>query len=281
MTTQAAQRVANRILALPAAEQLRAVTYFKRLVEKRRAELGPAPVDAVTMARDFGLDPDPWQVGLLRNPSNRILLNCSRQTGKSTITALFAVHTANYDAGSLVLLLSPSLRQSQELFKKARDIHRSLKHPVPTDAESALRLELTNGSRIVSLPGKETTVRGYSGVGLLAVDEAARVPDDLYFSVRPMLAVSGGRLMALSTPFGTRGWWYEAWRSDEPWERYQVAAVDCPRIPPEFLDEERRAMGEWWYAQEYECEFLDAETQPFGREDVDRAFEEEVEAWVL
>ena len=281
MMVQAAHRVANRILALPGAEQRRAVAYFKRLVDERRAELGPPPVDAVTMARDVGLDPDPWQTDLLRSASARILLNCSRQTGKSTITALFAVHTAHFEARALVLLMSPTLRQSQELFKKALDIHRSLDHPVATEAESALRLELKNGSRIVSLPGKEHTVRGYSGVKLLAVDEAARVPDDLYFSVRPMLAVSGGRLMALSTPFGTRGWWYEAWRSDEPWERYKVAAADCPRIPPEFLAEERRAMGEWWYAQEYECEFLDAETQPFGREDVDRAFEEEVEAWEL
>ncbi len=275
------QRVANRILALPAAEQRQAVAYFQQLVEERRAELGPPPVDAVTMARKFGLDADPWQVDLLRSNSDRILLNCSRQTGKSTITALLAVHTAHFEAGALVLLLSPSLRQSQELFKKALDIHRSLEHPVATEAESALRLELKNGSRIISLPGKEHTVRGYSGVNLLAVDEAARVADDLYFSIRPMLAVSGGRLMALSTPFGTRGWWFEAWRSDEPWERYEATAAQCPRISQDFLDEERRAMGEWWYAQEYECQFLDAETQPFGREDIDRAFAEEVTAWDL
>ena len=105
--------------------------------------------------------------------------------------------------------------------------------------------------------------------------------DELYYSVRPMLAVSGGRLVALSTPFGTRGWWYEAWESDEPWERYRVPAAECPRISEEFLEEERRAMGEWWWAQEYGCDFLDAETQPFGREDVDAAFEEELEAWDL
>ncbi|HSL82166.1 MAG TPA: hypothetical protein VLF66_05285, partial [Thermoanaerobaculia bacterium] len=123
--------------------------------------------------------------------------------------------------------------------------------------------------------------RGFSGVRLLAVDEAARVADELYYSVRPMLAVSGGRLVALSTPFGTRGWWYDAWRSEEPWERYEVPAKECPRISADFLEEERRSMGEWWFAQEYLCEFLDAETQPFGREDVERAFEEEVEAWAL
>jgi hypothetical protein len=238
-------------------------------------------LDPVRLAVAMGLDPDPWQVEFLRNPSKRILLNCSRQSGKSTITALLAAHTALYRPDSLVLLLSPTQRQSHELFRKAQDAYRSIPTAIPVVQESALRLELSNGSRIVSLPGKETTVRGFSGVVLLAVDEAARVPDDLYYAIRPMLAVSQGRLVALSTPFGTRGWWYEAWRSPEAWERYEVPAARCPRISPEFLAEERRTIGEWWFAQEYGCEFIDAETQPFSREDIERAFEEEVEAWDL
>jgi hypothetical protein len=237
-----------------------------------------APVE---MAHAADLAPDPWQAQLLRSAAPRVLLNCSRQAGKSTMAATLAVHAALYEPPSLVLLLSPSLRQSQELFKKALSCYRSAGGSVPSKTESALRLELENGSRIISLPGKQDTVRGFSGVRLLVVDEAARVPSELYFAVRPMLAVSGGRLLALSTPFGTRGWWYEAWRSKEPWERYEVSATQCPRITQEFLDEERRAMGEWWFAQEYECQFLDAETQPFGREDIERAFEEEVEPWDL
>ena len=119
------------------------------------------------------------------------------------------------------------------------------------------------------------------GVRLLAVDEAARVADELYYSVRPMLAVSGGRLVALSTPFGTRGWWYEAWRSEETWERFEVPAAECPRISKEFLEEERRSMGEWWYQQEYECDLsrrADPALRPGGR---GPAFEEEVEPWDL
>jgi hypothetical protein len=238
-------------------------------------------LDPVRVAEEMELDPDPWQAQFLRSPGRRILLNCTRQSGKSTVTALLAAHTALYDPGALVLLLSPTQRQSHELFRKALDAYRSIPTAIPIAQESALRMELVNGSRVVSLPGKETTVRGFSGVRLLAVDEAARVPDELYYSVRPMLAVSGGRLVALSTPFGTRGWWYEAWESDEAWERYKVPAEECPRISAEFLEEERRSMGEWWFQQEYQCEFLDAETQPFGREDVEAAFEEEVEAWNL
>jgi hypothetical protein len=238
-------------------------------------------LDPVRVAVAMGLATDPWQAKFLRSPDRRTLLNCSRQSGKSTVTALLAAHTALYDPGSLTLLLSPTQRQSHELFRKALDAYQAIPTAVPLTQESALRLELSNGSRIVALPGKETTVRGFSGVRLLAVDEAARVPDELYYSVRPMLAVSGGRLVALSTPFGTRGWWYEAWESEEPWQRYRVPAGECPRISEEFLEEERRSMGEWWFAQEYECEFLDAETQPFGREEVEAAFEEEVETWDL
>jgi len=118
-------------------------------------------------------------------------------------------------------------------------------------------------------------------VSLLIVDEAARVADDLYYSIRPMLAVSSGRLIALSTPWGCRGWFYEAWHSSEPWQHWEIPASKCPRIKPEFLAEERRVVGSYWFNQEYECQFLDSQTQVFRREDVDAMFTEKVEQWAL
>jgi len=166
----------------------------------------------------------------------------------------------------LVLLLSPSLRQSQELFKKVVDAYRLLATPAPVLAESALRLELTNGSRIISLPGTEQTIRGYSGVDLLFIDEAARVADELYYSVRPMLAVSGGRLVCLSTPFGKRGWFYKEWSDGEGWERVKVTAEQCQRIAQDFLDEERRSLPALWYKSEDLCEFTDTLDQVFATE---------------
>jgi hypothetical protein len=222
----------------------------------------------------FGAEPDAWQIQLLRSRSPRILLNCSRQAGKSTATGVIAVHEASFHAGSLILLLSPALRQSQELFRKCLDVYRALDNPVPAHAESALRLELENGSRIVSLPGKEGTIRGYSGVRLLAIDEAARVPDELYASVRPMLATSGGRLIAPSTPWGRRGWWHREYtEGGAVWERFEVPATECPRIPAAFLEEERQSMSAWQFAQEYMCQFEQNEATLFSHETIRAALD--------
>jgi hypothetical protein len=177
-----------------------------------------------------------------------------------------------------VLLLSPTERQSGELFKdKVLRLYRGLGRPVAAVQESALQLTLANGSRIIALPGKEETVRCYSSVALLIVDEASRVPDILYSSIRPMLAVSQGRLAALSTPFGKRGWFYEAWTGTEAWERVRVLAGECPRIPWDFLAEERQALGDRWYRQEYECSFEDTIDAVFSSEDIAAALNCEVE----
>lgn len=234
-------------------------------------------LDPVLLARRAGIEPDSWQAEVLRSTAPRILLNCSRQSGKSTIVAALAMHEALYHAGALILMLSPGMRQSGELFKKATTIYRALGRPVPAEIENRLELELENGSRIVALPGNETTIRSYSGVRLLLVDEASRVSDELYYSIRPMLAVSGGRMMAPSTPFGKRGWWHQAWTSQDGWEKVEVPASMCPRIEPEFLEEERQELGHWWYAQEYECRFMDTVDSVFSSDDIDAAFASDVQ----
>jgi len=238
-------------------------------------------LDRVGFSRKLSVEPDAWQEDLLRSSSDRVLLNCARQSGKSLMAAVIALHRALYHPGSLILVLAPSERQAKETFDKVAKFYRHLGNDIPPDSFRKMGLKLTNDSRIEALPGTEKTIRGFSGVDLLIVDEAARVSDELYFAIRPMLAVSAGQLLALSTPFGTRGWWYEAWRGPEAWERYEVTAEECPRISEAFLEEERRTLGPWWFEQEYECKFLDAETQVFNRTDVDAMFAEEVEAWQL
>jgi hypothetical protein len=233
--------------------------------------------DPVQLAERAGISPDPWQRDVLRSDARRLILLCSRQSGKSTVASIRAVHLALYRPGALVLLLSPSLRQSQELFRKCLHAYQAAGRPVPADSETALTLTLSNGSRIVSLPGTEGKIRAFSGVALLIVDEASRVLDDLYMSVRPMLAVSGGCLMLTSTPWGRRGFFHAEWTEGGPgWERIRITARECPRIPREFLEEERRSMPPRWFNQEYQCSFEATEDQVFDYEDVMAALSPDV-----
>jgi hypothetical protein len=229
--------------------------------------------DPALILADAGKKPDPWQAELLRGSDDNAILCCSRQAGKSSVAAALALKYALLRPDSLVLLLSPTLRQSSELFKdKVQRLYQALGRPVAVSQESALQMALANGSRVVSLPGDEGTIRGYSGVRLLVIDEAARVPDDLYRAVRPMLAVSGGRLVVMSTPYGQRGWFYREWHAETPWNRVRVTAEQCPRISPEFLAEERRALGEDWFRQEYLVEFVQGGGDPlFPGDWLDRA----------
>jgi hypothetical protein len=234
-------------------------------------------LDPARLSRRVGIEPDDWQAELLRSDDRQVLVNCSRQVGKSQTTATLAAHTALYCPGEPVLLLSPTLRQSSQLFQKVKW---ALKRVGATSADAttdnALSVKLANGSEIHSLPGKGGTIRGFSSVRLIVVDEAAFVADDLYSAISPMLAVSGGRLILLSTPFGKRGFFHEEWANGgDDWRRFAVTAEECPRIPPEFLERERRMLGAL-YAQEYGCQFLDIVRAVFRHEDVARAITDEV-----
>jgi hypothetical protein len=244
--------------------------------EGREGQEHPAVVEWVR--EKLGFEPDAAQERVLRNGGRRLILNCSRQWGKSTITAAKAVHHASTTAESLSLVVSPSARQSGEFVRKAAEFARRLKVPSKGDGDNEMSLVFPSRARIVGLPGSEATVRGFSAVSLMIVDEASRVSDDLYMAIRPMLAVSKGTLWLMSTPFGKRGFFYDTWARGGPeWERVRVPAGECPRIPLEFLEEERRTMGERWFRQEYECEFVDAVSGVFDRDIVERAITNEVE----
>jgi Terminase large subunit, T4likevirus-type, N-terminal len=234
------------------------------------------PADRVEFTRSLGIVPDSWQERLLCSKAPRVLLNCARQSGKSTMGGIVALHKALIAPGALILILAPAERQAKELFSKVAEAYRTLGHIIPADSYRKMGMELANGSRIEALPGTEKTIRGFSGVDLLLVDEASRVADELYFAVRPMLAVSGGRLMMLSTPYGRRGVFFEEWTGDGAWERYDVPASECPRISEAFLDEERQALPRRIYRQEYECSFEDTEDAVFAYEDVQAAISSEV-----
>jgi hypothetical protein len=230
-----------------------------------------------TLAAHAGLQLDAWQRDVLESSAHQIILLVTRQGGKSTVSSIRALHRALYTPASLVLLLAPSYRQSKELFRKVKDALNALPFAVPLASESALELEFTNGSRIITLPGKEQTIRGFSGVSLLIVDEASRVPDELYQAVRPMLAVSGGDILLLSTPFGKRGFFHHEWsEGGADWQRVKITAYECPRILREWLEQERRAIPDNVFRSEYLCEFTDTLDSVFSYDDIQRALDDDI-----
>jgi hypothetical protein len=182
-----------------------------------------------------------------------------------------------------VLVASPGERQSAEWMRKARGMliksmaARLWEGPVRGDGDNRISLLLPNGSRIVGLPGMDGTVRGFSAVSMLVIDEASRVPDSMYRALRPMLAVSDGDLWLMSTPCGRAGFFYDAWEhGGAEWFRVQGPATECPRIKAEFLERERGVMGALAFRQEYLGEFLDCGAGVFGRDAVEAALDDDL-----
>lgn len=235
-------------------------------------------LDPVLFAETMlGFKPDEWQAKAMRSTSKQIILNCSRQSGKSTTTAALALHTALFRPGSLILLVSPSLRQSRELFVKVTGFLKALNHKPKLDEDNKLSITLENKSRVVSLPSSPETIRGFSAVDLVIEDEAAFCQDNLYRSVRPMLAVSNGKLILMSTPYGKLGHFYEEWvNGGDEWEKIKVTAHQCPRITPEFLEGEKNSLGSLWFNQEYMGIFAERIDSVFSHDSIMESFSSDV-----
>lgn len=233
-------------------------------------------LDPVQLARAAGIEPDPWQAKLLRERPRRCLMLCSRQSGKSEVAIHLTEWTALYEPGSLSLIVSPSQRQSGEVFRRLMLLHSKLKDVPELVAESALRAQYANGSRVIALPGSEKTTRGYAGARLIILDEAARVDDNLLAALRPTMATVDGSLIMLTTPAGKRGEFFRAWTEGKGWVHVEVPASRCPRLSKEFLAEELRELGPQMYRQEYELEFVDDAECVFPVELIERAFTNDV-----
>ena len=238
--------------------------------------------DAVTFARKWlGFEPDERQAEVLLSQSKRGILNCTRQWGKSTVAAAKAVHRAFTRPKCLVIVASPSHRQSAEFVRKAAGMVQMLGITPHGDGANDISIELPNESRIVGLPGVEGTVRGFSAVSLMLIDEASRVHDLMYQALRPMLAVGGGDLWLLSTPFRKRGFFYRTWQHGGPhWHKVRVPATECPRIEREFLEEDRgQQRGN--FQMEYMCEFMEEGNSVFSRDLVEEAQDDSVKPLVV
>lgn len=180
------------------------------------------------------------------------ILNCHRRFGKTSLIATRAAWTALSQPDSVTLVVAATQNQAEELVARAATYLDKVAIPYRRDPRNGIRL--ANGSRILALPNREESIRGYSA-DLILIDEAAFVPDET-FEALPILASSRQpSLWLLSTPRGKAGFFYEIWISSDPtWARIRASAGDATHLDP-FILEASRARGAAHYAREYLCEF--------------------------
>lgn len=214
------------------------------------------PQDAVAIAKYLGKKLDPWQERVLNATAHDALLLVTRQGGKGEITALIALDMAINHPGSTIVIISRADRQARRLLRRVKAYYRQLPDVPPVLVDNVSTWELANGSEIIALPGSEETTRGIDSVDLLLIDEAGLVPDELYQAVYPMLAVTDGKCMAMTSARGKRGWFYKEWvEGGDDWHRERITWEQIPesRLKRSFVARVRRRLGEFMFRQEFEC----------------------------
>ena len=236
----------------------------------------PTILDLARQLLPFPLDQT--QTDLLTTNSPYVLLNCHRQWGKTTLTALRALHQAISRPQQQIVVISPTLRQSRLLTHRCRDFARLLHQPTTTDGTNPLSLAFPNGSLILPLPAHPDHARGWSA-NLLIIDEAARVPDEVFSAVTPLIAATQGHLWLLSTPRGKRGFFYRESTARQspthPWFRLAAPAAGpnaSGRLSADFLAAEQSRKTSLQFAEEYLCRFTTAERHVFSEDWIERAF---------
>jgi hypothetical protein len=249
--------------------------------------LKQAPPDGMPVAtwaaQALGFQADPIQTEILNTHTPRLILCCTRQWGKSSVAAVKALHLAAAKPGAFILIASASFKQSAELLRVIRrHAEKLLGARCKGDGINRGAIVLPNESRILALPQSPDTVRCFSAVDVIIIDEAAFVETEMHDALSPMLATTNGQLWLLSSANTTTGEFYKIWRGNGPeWRRFKVTAPECPRISPEFLAAERAAKGEAVFNREYMCDFTAIATVGVPESVVDDAFRGDVPAVTL
>lgn len=236
-----------------------------------RVELVPEPVAWAEGVS--GMTLDPWQREFMRGETSLELLNCCRQSGKTTVTSLRSAYRARHTRRRIGVL-SPTLDKSLILYDRAKEW--LLRDGATFARLTAIRLEVAGGGVLISFPGDrpDLAARGET-LDDLVVDEASRIKTGVIVSASPTQATRPDATETwLSTPAGARGAFHEQWQDvGMPWKRTRVTADMCSRISRDFLARRKRMIGEAMFRQEFYCEFVTAPGALFAADDLAAMFE--------
>ncbi len=219
----------------------------------------PSQTDIVSWAKEsLGFECRGNQADILASTSGRTIVNAARQTGKSTVAAIKAVHEAMTHDNALVILAGPSARQSSQLCEKAREFARKVVDKLAPADKYCDGFKLPNGSRIVAVPATPGTICGFSGPRLIIIDDAALVDDAVYQeALLPMLAAGNGAVLLLSAPVGPSGFFFRIWREQHvSWARILQTVNDYGAVCPDAIAKARREMGDAAFRRAFGCEFV-------------------------
>jgi hypothetical protein len=229
-------------------------------------------LDPVTWVREvLKMEPTPWQETFLRAPRGASILTLTaRQVGKTTTAAWAIAHTMVFRPNSLSVIACPAQRQSAEAIRRVKDA--LVMAGATLTSDNVYGIELKNGSRALALPGSDSSIRGMTVDGWIVADEAAQLAHDMIAALRPMRARRPeARFAMLSTAWSRTDPFWTAWSDGDPdWIRLQATAETAP-FTPEFLEKERRALGDHAFQREYYGIPQGGQASPFTWELYERA----------
>lgn len=209
---------------------------------------------------------DKWQQEVLNTKGNMVLRS-GRQVGKSTIIAQKTAIYSLENSKKTIMIISKTERQAGLLFTKILlNIHEINRLAIKKgkDRPTKTRIRLKNGSEILCLPAGDT---GYGIMGftidLLIADEAAFIPEEVWNSVVPALAITRGNIWLLSTPFVKEGYYYNCFK-DPSFTAFHTSSEDCPRKDVAFLEHKKATLTKTQYKQMYLGEFIEESRQFFS-----------------
>lgn len=223
---------------------------------------------------------------IINDTSKLIAVAISRQTGKSTMAVIKALHYILNNDNATVLVISKTLKQSMELIAKLKGLiaNSPLKDEInqlATGFDNKSEFYIKNKdketySRIISVPATDSA-RGFTA-DLVIADEIAfwdNSEEMFNEAILPTISETNGTIMMLSTPKGKIGVFYKAFEKSDIWSCYQFDWKICPHHTLERMDIFREQIGEFAFRQEYEASFEANQAAYFKMAHIKRAIDED------
>lgn len=221
-----------------------------------------------------GFTPFPWQKAVIDKvctPEARNIVVCTkshRQAGKSEMLENIILWHCLNKAGSISAAVSPTLSQSRKLYN---DIIKAIDGTgvLVKKNETLLTMRFINGSEVFFKSSEQKHgLRGFTISGILCIDEAVYVDDDVLELVLPWVQVHKAPILMLSTPKYKTGFFYRYWCYGLAGQHNTISIDWCKWDTSAILSNDQKEMyrqilPKAQFKSEYEGEFLDTDSLVF------------------